>query len=1568
MRKKFRVTAIAQFVMLALLLSAFPAQALASVPGSRQIIASSRVAKQSSAPQPKSVEAPEVTASEGVWDPIDPAAVQYSDGAWAVAYHDASNPTNLFFRRSLGTVEPVYWKDSVTIDSGADMPAMVLVGSTTALFYRKIVGTVKQAIVRTSSDGGLTWSAPTQLTNEAVDVYQIQATTAGGVTYVFWSRSDTSGTLLYRSSSDLATWSTTSGVGQPVGPLENGTAPYFDLKMLASGSWALTWLNVSIIPDLPNQAYNTNFPVVWFASSSSLASTSWSNKKELSVFQAFGQRNVKAVSLAQDSSGTLALAYASDRWPSDHYIFQRTSSDGGATWANNDLLGYEPTRVRDGSQAVYAENPQLVVGSSGTIRAFWDQEALRLPSLGLIDGYVRQLFRRDFPAGPIVQLSVAKELLSKCGPCVPSGAFVADPVNANTGQFTLPEADIEIGGLGPGLSFSRTYNSTRLLDSPVGFGWTNNLDTHLSSYPSGDVIILDGSGRSDLYTPAAGGGFTPPPGQFSTLVKNGNGTFWLTQTNKVRQTFSAAGLLVAVADRNDNTISLAYNGNETLASVTDPGGRSLTFSYSGTHISAVTDPLGRTVSNGYNAAGDLTTVTDKRGKVWTYTYNAGHQMLTKVDPNNHTVLTNTYTPFGKVLTQTDAKGGVTSFEYTGAGTTEVRDPRGSYTKYLYDEKYRTIRTYDPNNAQILYFYDDRDNLIRTDDYRSGTLNSTKFTHDAMGNVLTETDGLDHVWTKTYNSFNDVLTDKNPLNRTSTYTYNTAGNLTSVKNAKNETTNLSPNSKGQITAVTDARGKTTTFGYDAYGNQSALTNAVSKTWISTYDLASRKTSATDPLNHTTAYVHNPNDQVTSVTDARGKVTGTSYDNVGNRLTVTDPNSKLTTFAYDEKNRLTSVTDAAGKVTSYTYDANDNRAGTTDANGHVRSYTYNQNNDQTTETDAIGKTTTWLYNGVRNMTRRTDAKGVVTNYRYDEVNRLTSVTTDSAPTNDVTYTYNNANVRVSMVDSTGTTSYVPDELDRLSSVKFPANKTVSYLYDPAGNRSRLTYPDGKVVNYTYDDAGRMATVTDWANQVTSYGYDDAGRLTTTTLPNGVTQTNTYNDADQLATIGAKKGTTTLTGLTYTLDNAGRRTAVQDLSGNETYSYDNLYRITGVIYPDGTTQAYSYDFAGNRLTKTQGSTTTNYSYDDADRMTAAGGVAYGYDDNGNQTTRGSDTFGWDPEDRLSSANVGGTAVTYAYRGDDLRHSKTVGATTTTYLWDLASDLPVVLQDGTTTYVYGLGLISQGLSTTTYLFLNLVPTTTTVHSWFLTDGLGSTVALTNSAGAITATHKYDVFGATRATTGTGSTQFKFAGQQDDPTLGYQYLRARYYDPAIGRFISKDPFGGFAEIPQSQTSYLYAHNDPVNLDDPTGEVVPVVVGGGYLLLAAASAAGIATLGMEENRLALERSATDACRRTGNAIKGLYARITSPAAGRLPDLTGKSPQDAADTLGSSGFELGRTSPNGYQTWRNPDGSKVTIKPNGEVTRNGPKVTPKGGGKKYHPRYGPDGKVTQEHTTGEALKQ
>lgn len=269
------------------------------------------------------------------------------------------------------------------------------------------------------------------------------------------------------------------------------------------------------------------------------------------------------------------------------------------------------------------------------------------------------------------------------------------------------------------------------------------------------------------------------------------------------------------------------------------------------------------------------------------------------------------------------------------------------------------------------------------------------------------------------------------------------------------------------------------------------------------------------------------------------------------------------------------------------------------------------------------------------------------------------------------------------------------------------------------------------------------------------------------------------------------------------SGRRGG-SDRALDPTCTYDYLYRLTSVTYPGPTTTSYALDAVGNRNSMTVAGNTTTYAYDDNDRITSvtppspASVINYTWDDNGDLTARGSDSFSWDYEDRMVSATVNSVTTNFAYRGDGLRNSRTVGGNTTTFTWDVAAGLPVVLDDGNQ-YLYGAGLTAQKQSGSWY--------------YYLADGLGSTMAVVDASGTVQDSYTYDVYGKPTKT-GSLPNEFDFAGQQTDGT-GLQYLRARYMDPATGTFLSRDPLASGPGWTGS--GFAYAAANPGNRVDPLG-------------------------------------------------------------------------------------------------------------------------------------------------------
>ena len=209
-------------------------------------------------------------------------------------------------------------------------------------------------------------------------------------------------------------------------------------------------------------------------------------------------------------------------------------------------------------------------------------------------------------------------------------------------------------------------------------------------------------------------------------------------------------------------------------------------------------------------------------------------------------------------------------------------------------------------------------------------------------------------------------------------------------------------------------------------------------------------------------------------------------------------------------------------------------------------------------------------------------------------------------------------------------------------------------------------------------------------------------------------------------------------------------------------------------------------------------SYQYDSANRLTTAGGQAYTFDANGNLLNDGQNTYAYDSANRLSSVSSGQSTVSsYQYSGLGDRLSQDG----VNYTLDLNAELTQVLSDGTNTYTYGLGRISQ---------------TNTNTEYFLGDALGSVRQLVNNAGEVTLTKSYDPYGNVVSSTGSGSSAYAYTGEQQDAS-GLTYLRARYYNPLDGRFISRDTWDGNYNSPQSLNRWNYVGGNPVNLTDPSG-------------------------------------------------------------------------------------------------------------------------------------------------------
>jgi RHS repeat-associated protein len=688
---------------------------------------------------------------------------------------------------------------------------------------------------------------------------------------------------------------------------------------------------------------------------------------------------------------------------------------------------------------------------------------------------------------------------------------------------------------------------------------------------------------------------------------------------------------------------------------------------------------------------------------------------------------------------------------------QTQDVLGNLTKYAYDRGGKLTSIIDPRNRQTSYQYDNFGREIGIT-YFDGTKSS--FTYDHLDRVRTET---------------------NALGQTNTYDYDQFGQVIGLTNALGEKTNLEYDRRGNLVQITDAKGQITRYEYDQYARQIATTFADNSRATASYDRLDRLTTATDENGRSTQYFYDNFSQLIEIEQANGAETQYEYDRLGRLISTTDPNQKTTQYEYDKFDRLTSTILPLGQRHSTVYDKYGQVSSTTDFNG-----------------DTI-------------------------DYGYDRYGRLTTKSFTNPALSAFSYTYDRVTSQLtSMTDRRGVTNYSYDNYDRLASVTNPDGKYVKYGYDVLSNLTSLQTQAG-TTNYSYDALNRLDTVKEGNRLLADYDYDAVGNLIQTKMTDGSTETRNYDSRDRLTQITTKNSVGyTFSGFTYTLDAVGNRTQVVEHNGRTVdYQYDVLNRLTQEQISDAVngnrTFNYTYDLAGNRLTKNDSSQgLTTYKYDANNRLTSTqlGNeiTQFTYDANGSMRSRSNGTstitYNWanDGENRLVGVNDGTTSSQYIYNALGDRIASIVDGVKTNYL--TAGGLPqVVLEydgNGATTadYTYGIGLIRKHSSDR--------------EGFYHTDALGSTRLITDNVGLVLDRYNYDAFGATLNQTNTFANSFQFAGEQRDGT-NLDYLRARYYDPSLGRFISKDPFAGDLADPYSQHSYQYAHANPVRFTDPTG-------------------------------------------------------------------------------------------------------------------------------------------------------
>jgi RHS repeat-associated protein len=380
---------------------------------------------------------------------------------------------------------------------------------------------------------------------------------------------------------------------------------------------------------------------------------------------------------------------------------------------------------------------------------------------------------------------------------------------------------------------------------------------------------------------------------------------------------------------------------------------------------------------------------------------------------------------------------------------------------------------------------------------------------------------------------------------------------------------------------------------------------------------------------------------------------------------------------------------------------------------------------------------------------------------------------------------------------------------------------YIYNVLNLKDEVYENDVLVVDYNYDPNGRINSASYENGGTTSYEYNTIGALINVNNSNSFGE-NIVNSYDYY--------------LNFNLSNE-----TDSVSGLKTYEYDGLGRLTSEDHA-GSVMTYAYDDCNNRIERVSGNEINTYLYDSDNRLlhetttsdTVKKVSSYTYDPNGNQTAKierfenlvsepGMDVYLFDELDsslnyefyrydiynRLISGTNKQGSFEYTYHLDGLRKSKEIGENTYNYYWNNDQLILELIDDNyiRNRFSYGNGLIARydGVENT--------------KEYYQFNGQGDIIQMVDTAGNTTRHYAYDAFGNEINPVATDDNPFRYRGEYFDSETGSYYLRARYYTPVVGRFLTEDSYQGDLSQAQSLHLYTYSWNSPLKYVDPSGHI-----------------------------------------------------------------------------------------------------------------------------------------------------
>ena len=824
------------------------------------------------------------------------------------------------------------------------------------------------------------------------------------------------------------------------------------------------------------------------------------------------------------------------------------------------------------------------------------------------------------------------------------------------------------------------------------------------------------------------------------------------------------------------------------------------------------DGTGLCLTYRYDCRNRLVQVEDGLGAVIKYRYDVrGNRIYEEkaINPEVRQIIHFVHDKAGRLIErreELDSGLEPVSGEYKTAVTTHGYDGNGNRIFTQTPEGYRITREYDTLDRLISERVEDRlngiDRTVRVNYDKAGNITKLirqgkdgmpweiSYSYDLKDRITHANDYFGPVFQYEYDKNDRLLKEAlagAELERSYAYTYDYHGNLVTETDSEGTLQEKhSYRADGKLAQSRFADGNELEYSYGINGLQQEIRTARSQradraAQVYTYDARGRITGIQDGNQNQTGYHMDPWGRVHQIETAEGGKENFTYDYAGHVTSTTDANGGVITYRYNSQGKVCEIIDQEGNSETFRYDREGRRILHEDRIGNQVRTTYNVDGRPVLERacDYMGEnevSRSWEYDGIGNI-KKAVAGGICYTYEYRPDGKL--IKKSSSGRTLISCTYHADKSLKSLTDVSG--------------------KTVHYGYDSLGRLERICDDNGdEIVRYGHTAGGKLKEIRHGNGMHTIYEYDTDDNIIRLTLKNeeGIVFSDFRYEYDWNGNRVLKSGSSILPGEENIKEQVIR------------YQYDSMDRLIEEKY-DGKPVKYIYDRCGNRLVKVDSDGKEEYNYNRKNQLIShkkgTESVEYRYDLQGNILEevdgRGKTEYYYNAFNQQTFVLMkDGGAQENWYDAEFLRAEVAENGCRSRFLYYNGELLAESELNDTVRnrYILGYGVAASWQKEG-------------YHSYHL-DEQNSTAYITDSGRRIENSYQYDAFGVIREKNENVYNRILYTGQQYDQVTGQHYLRARYYNPVLGRFLQEDVYRG-----DGLNLYVYCENNSVIYYDPSG-------------------------------------------------------------------------------------------------------------------------------------------------------